>query len=52
MAKDNFFSVQPLEAVITNRKVDQSKEKINWLKTPEIKLYKNQPYALHMGTVK
>lgn len=38
MTPQDFFSITPMENVITNRKVDINKKKINWLETHEILL--------------
>lgn len=48
MSSENFFSVECLEALITNRKVDVNKEKVSWLDTHEILIEKNQPGILKM----
>lgn len=48
MSPDNFFSVQYLESLITNRKVDTSKQKVSWLDAHEILIEKNQPSVIKM----
>lgn len=48
MKSEDFFSVQKLEKLITNRKVDINKKKINWLNTHEILIDKFHPNLLKM----
>lgn len=48
MSHEDFFSVKNLEALITNRKIDMSKEKVRWFDTHEIFILKNQPGILKM----
>lgn len=36
MSSQDFFSIKKMEEVVTNRKVDVNKQKINWLQTHEI----------------
>lgn len=46
MAKEDFFSSKPLEALITNRKVSTTGEKINWLKVQKIIYERYSPFML------
>ena len=48
MNKTDFFSVEPLLKLITNRKVDLEKNKVSWLNTFEISLKKDTPNILYM----
>lgn len=48
LSSEDFFSVKELEKLITNRKVDVNKQKINWMETHEIRLEKSQPNILKM----
>lgn len=48
MTLQDFFSIKPMEAVITNRKVDINKKKINWLETHEILLDKFDPNIIKL----
>ena len=48
LSSDDFFSVRNLEELITNRKVDINKQKINWMETHEILLDKSQPNIIKM----
>lgn len=46
--KGNYFvGTQKLEKIIVNRKINEEKEKINWLKIREIKLVKEEPLKLY-----
>ena len=46
LSTDNFKSVEPLLKLITNRKVDESDQKVNWLDMQWLQLRKNEPYKL------
>lgn len=46
MKKEDFFSSEPLEALITNRKVSTTGEKINWLNVQKIIYEKYSPFML------
>lgn len=48
LSSQDFFSVRKLEELITNRKVDVNKQKINWMETHEILLNKAQPHIIKM----
>lgn len=48
LSSHEFFSVKNLEKVITNRKIDVNKSKINWLETHEIVIEKSQPGVIKM----
>lgn len=49
MTKEDFETVAPLQKLITNRKVDEKKNKeSSWLKTIEIKLTKSTPNILEI----
>lgn len=49
MSPENFFSVNNLEALITNRKVDVNKRKVSWLNTHEILIEKDHPGFIKMS---
>lgn len=49
MSTEDFFSITKMEEVVTNRKVDVNKTKINWLDTHEILLDKFHPHILKMS---
>lgn len=49
LSSKDFFSVNKLEDLITNRKVDIENNKINWLDTHEIVLEKSDPFIIRMG---
>lgn len=48
MSPVDFFPIKTMEEVITNRKVDVNKKKINWLETHEIVLNKFRPNIITM----
>lgn len=48
MKSEDFFSVEELEQLITNRKVDINKNKINWFHTHEILIDKHLPNLIKM----
>lgn len=48
MSSEDFFSVKKMEALITNRKKDINKQKINWMGTHEILLDKLHPTIIKM----
>lgn len=48
LSSDDFFSVQKLEELIVNRKMDVNKQKINWMETHEILLEKSHPNIIKM----
>lgn len=48
MRSNDFFTSQELQKLIVNGKVDEKKNKINWLKTRTIKLDKEKPFYLYM----
>lgn len=49
MNKEDFLSCENLEKKITNRKVSESGDKINWLATRQIKLYRSNPFSIFMN---
>ncbi|KAF0683858.1 Serine/threonine-protein phosphatase, partial [Aphis craccivora] len=50
MNKEDFVSTENLEKKITNRKVSESGDKINWLATRQIKLYRSKPFSIFMNS--
>lgn len=48
MSPENFFSIEQLQSLITNRKVDVNGNKVSWLGTHEILLEKDQPNIIKM----
>ncbi len=48
MAPEDFLSVKNIEELITNRKTDINKQKINWMQTHEILLDKRHPTTIKM----
>ncbi|XP_037047212.1 uncharacterized protein LOC119082004 [Bradysia coprophila] len=49
MSTDDFFSVENLLSMITNRKTDMKHQKVSWLDTHEIVINKNEPAILNMA---
>lgn len=50
MSSNDFLSTENLESAITNRKMTETKAKVNWLHLRQIKLETNEPYKLFVKT--
>lgn len=50
MSSPDFVGTQKLEDLITNRKVGENNEKINWLKIREIRFVKSEPLKIYTRT--
>lgn len=48
MEIDDFYSTEPLEKLIVNRKKKTRNVKVNWMKTRELGITKEDPYHIYM----
>lgn len=47
MTKDDFFSTKSLEKQITNRKIDVTNDKVQWMKIQWLNYRNEQPFMFH-----